>query len=159
MATQAVQQPEGRIRQVGKVVTQVTITNKADETLATHGFRPESAIRTLSLDEVLVDTGATTLCLPLDMVRALGLEHVRDIVVSTATSVDQVGLYEGARVTLHGRSATVECMALPVGSPPLLGVIPLEMLGLEPDLQNRRLRLLPETGRETHYLAPSPVIR
>lgn len=38
MKAQAIQQPEGRIRQVGKVVTRVTITNHADEILAARGF-------------------------------------------------------------------------------------------------------------------------
>lgn len=44
------------------------------------------------------------------------------------------------------------------GSEPLLGVIQLEMLGLEPDLQNQRLRLLPRSGRRTYLMAPSPRI-
>lgn len=93
----------------------------------------------------------------MDLVRQLGLRHLKDIVAATATTTEVLGIYGGAKVSLHGRSATVECMALPVGSQPLLGVIPLEVLGMEPDLQNQRLRLLPEAGRETHYLAPSPI--
>lgn len=157
MTTKVLQQPEGRVRQVGKVVTQVIITNRADETLASRGYLAGGDIRTVSLNDVLVDTGATTLCLPIDIVQHLGLSHIRDVVAATATTTEQLGLYEDARITVHGRTGVVQCMALPTGSPPLLGVIPLEMLGMEPDLQHQRLRLLPETGRDTHYLAPSPI--
>ncbi len=33
----------------------------------------------------------------------------------------------------------------------LLGVVPMETLGLEPDLRNQRLRLLPEEPGDTYY--------
>jgi hypothetical protein len=42
-----------------------------------------------------------------------------------------------------GREGTFECLELPGGSDPLLGVIPLEALGIELDLQNQQLILLP----------------
>lgn len=56
-----------------------------------------------------------------------------------------VPIYEHARLTLHGRTGTFECMGLAEGTRPLLGVVPLGMLGLEPDLKNQRLRVLPDT--------------
>jgi hypothetical protein len=34
----------------------------------------------------------------------------------------------------------------------LLGLIPLEDLGLEPDLQNQQLRALPIEGKETYLM-------
>ena len=34
---------------------------------------------------------------------------------------------------------------------PLLGAVPMEMLGMEPDLRTRNIRLLPE-GPERSYL-------
>ena len=158
MATQAVRQPEGRVRQVGKVVTQVTITNHADEILAARGFLDANSIRSVTLDEVLVDTGATTLCLPADIIAALGLPRGAAIDIETATGRSQASLYDDAKVTLQGRSATFECVERPVGAPPLLGVFPLERLGVELDLQNQRLRLLPDTGPDTYFLAPSPQV-
>lgn len=44
-------------------------------------------------------------------------------------------------------------MGLAEGTRPLLGVVPLGMLGLEPDLKNQRLRVLPDTGPDTYILA------
>ena len=73
--------------------------------------------------------------------------------VTTATGDEELELYQDAKIELEGRSGTFECIALPDGSTPLLGVVPLEMLGLEPDLQNQRLRVLPDAGRDTYMLA------
>lgn len=41
-------------------------------------------------------------------------------------------------------------MELPGGEDPLLGVTPLEVLGLQPDLKNQRLILLPKTEEDTY---------
>jgi predicted aspartyl protease len=142
---------------VGKVLASITITNRADETLAERGFIQRIDVRSLTLDDVLVDTGATTLCLPQPVIDALGLGVLRQIVVRTASGVDSMPLYEDAKITVMGRTGTFECLALAEGNEALLGVIPLEMLGLEPDLQNQRLRVLPDQGRQTYMLAPSPI--
>lgn len=152
MTAQPVSSSGGRVRQVGKVLTRLTVTNRGDETMAARGALAASEIRSQILPEVLVDTGATTLCLPIDVIRQLGLPLMRTVRASTATGVEDLELYEDAKITIEGRTATFECLALPAGSQPLLGVIPLERLGLEPDLQNQRLRLLPETGRDTYFL-------
>jgi predicted aspartyl protease len=115
-------------------------------------------VRRLSIADVLVDTGAMSLCLPIDIVQRLGLPKLRDVMVTTATGDGALELYDYARIENAGRSALFDCVALPVGSVPLLGVLPLEALGLEPDLLNQRLRLLPETGRGGRYFAMSPII-
>jgi len=52
-----------------------------------------------------------------------------------------------------GRRATVDVLELPVGTRPLLGVIPLEALGAEPDMVARRLRLLPDGPTDTYVTA------
>ncbi len=143
---------------MGKVHTQLTITNRADEVRATAGVIGPGEVRSITLADVLVDTGATTLCLPQDMVDALGLELLEEVSVATATGVTTARVYEDAKLSLYGRTGTFDCIALPEGTQPLLGVIPLERLGLEPDLQNQRLRVLPDHGRQTYILAPSPII-
>lgn len=156
MTAQPTHQTGGRIRHVGKVLTTLTVINRVDEALAERGMLAVDQVRRLSLSDVLVDTGATPLCLPIELIRELGLPLLRSMTVTTATSVEELELYEDAKIELEGRSGTFECLALPEGSIPLLGVVPLEMLGLEPDLQNQRLRLLPDTGRDTYMLAVSP---
>ncbi|MGH9852718.1 MAG: aspartyl protease, partial [Blastocatellia bacterium] len=49
-----------------------------------------------------------------------------------------------------GREGTFECLELPGGKRPLLGVIPLEAMGIEPDLRSQSLRLLPLTEQDTY---------
>ena len=48
------------------------------------------------------------------------------------------------------REGTFECLELPGGRDPLLGVIPLEALGIELDLKNQKLKLLPLEPTDTY---------
>ncbi|MGB8687156.1 MAG: hypothetical protein WCD53_07440 [Microcoleus sp.] len=50
-------------KSIGKVLTTLTVTNRADQSAAVRGFIPTEQIRSITLDNVLVDQGATTLCL------------------------------------------------------------------------------------------------
>lgn len=58
---------------MGKVTTTVTVANRIDQILAERGFIPATQIRSVTLDNVLVDTGATRLCLPEKIINDLGL--------------------------------------------------------------------------------------
>ena len=51
-------------KSMGKVLTTLTVTNRADQFAAKRGFIPTEQIRSTTLDNVLVDLAATTLCLP-----------------------------------------------------------------------------------------------
>lgn len=51
-------------KSTGKVLTTLTVTYRADQYAATRGFMSAEQIRSITLDNVLVDTGARTLCLP-----------------------------------------------------------------------------------------------
>jgi clan AA aspartic protease len=140
-----------RTIEMGKVLTELTVTNRADEVRLADGTIASDQVRSLTLQDVLVDTGATTLCLPAEMIEALGLELLKEVPVSTAAGITTARIFRDATISLCGREGTFECLELPGGREPLLGVIPLEMLGLEPDLQNQKLRVLP-TGMTDTYL-------
>ena len=139
-------------RQVGVVLVDATITNEADVVLAETGNLPDSEVRSVDIHDMLVDTGATTLALPLDMILRLGLRHFRDALVKTASGEAVVGVYKDATLTIEGRSGTFECLALPEGATPLLGSIPMEMMGIEPDLSKRSVRLLSDDSSDTYLL-------
>jgi hypothetical protein len=51
-------------KSISKVLTTLTVTNRANQSAAARGFIPTEQIRSITLDHVLVDRGATTLCLP-----------------------------------------------------------------------------------------------
>jgi len=135
---------------MGKIATSLTVTNHADEVLARNGVIKAEQVRAIALDDVLVDTGATVLCLPHRIIAQLGLNPVREVAASMANGYSQVQIYEDAKISLLGREGTFECLELPGGDQALLGVIPLEAMGIEPDLANQTLRLLPTEGRDTY---------
>lgn len=66
-------------QQIGKITTTLTIINRADQSAATRGYISPEEVRSITLKNVLVDTGATTLCLPPDVIAQLGLELLREV--------------------------------------------------------------------------------
>ena len=135
---------------MGKVTVPLTVLNRADQIRAKDGTIAMEQVRSVELRDVLVDTGATTLCLPAEMVAQIGLELLKEVDVATAMGIGKARIYRDATLVLCGREGTFECLELPGGRDPLLGVIPLEMLGLEPDLKNQALRVLPEESVDTY---------
>ncbi len=136
--------------QMGKIFTTLTITNRIDQSDVKRGFILAEQVRSVSLDNVLVDTGATTLCLPAEIIEKLGLELLREVDVATASGFQKARIFQDASISLLGRKGTFECLELPGGKDALLGVIPMEMLGIEPDLRNQTLKVLPSESADTY---------
>ncbi len=136
---------------VGTVVTPLTVTNRADQIEADRGHLQAGDVRSVTLSEVLVDTGATTMALPADVIVHLGLALREEVSILTATGPASARLYQDAALTLLGREGTFDCLELPLGTRPLLGVFPLEALGLEPDLRRQQLRRLPLEPGDTYF--------
>jgi predicted aspartyl protease len=78
------------------------------------------------------------------------LELLKEVDVLTATGISKARIFRDATISLLGREGTFECLELPGGSDPLLGVIPLETLGIELDLQNQQLKVLPISPSQTY---------
>lgn len=135
---------------MGKVTIPLTVINRADQILHNRGMISRDQVRSVQLRDILVDTGATTLCLPAEMIEQLGLELLKEVDATTATGVRSVRIFQDAKISLCGREGTFECLELPGGRDPLLGVIPMEMLGLEPNLKHQTLRVLPEQSVDTY---------
>ncbi len=100
----------------------------------------------------MVDTGATLLALPIDVIDRLGLGVRRAVTARTAAGPRQLRQFRDVELTVMGRSSTFDCLEVPAGSSPLLSVTPMEILGVEPDIQNQTLRLLPEGPDDSHIL-------
>jgi predicted aspartyl protease len=135
---------------MGKVLTSLTIINRADQILAENNVIAPERIRSINLENVLVDTGATTLCLSAAAIAQLGLSLLKEVNVSTAMGIGKARIFQDAKMLLCGREGTFECLELPGGKDALIGVIPLEALGLEPDLRNQTLKVLPTESTETY---------
>ncbi len=104
------------------------------------------------MHDVLVDTGATRLCLPRNIILDLGLPLQGEADVKIATGIEKARIYEEFHIVVEGREGVFNCIELPEGSDPLLGLIPLEDLGLEPDLINQKLGVLPISGKDTYLM-------
>jgi predicted aspartyl protease len=139
-------------QEMGKVTTTIIVTNLVDQIMADRGFIPTDEIRSVTLENVLVDTGASRLCLPAEIIAQLGLTVAGEVEVKTALGARKVRVFKGLNLSVEGREGTFNCVELPESEDPLLGLIPLEDLGLEPDLQNQRLRLLPNQGKNTYLM-------
>jgi len=137
-------------KSMGKVITNLTITNLIDQADAERGMIPPERVRSITLENVLVDTGATTLCLPKNVISQLGLRILKQVVVETAMGISDARIFQDAKISLCGREGTFECLELPAGRNALLGVIPMEMLGIEVDLKHQRLKILPDGPTETY---------
>ncbi|MGL4375037.1 MAG: aspartyl protease [Microcoleaceae cyanobacterium] len=137
-------------KEMGKVFATLTIINRADQIRAEDGTISVDDVRSITLRNVLVDTGATTLCLPADTIGKLGLKILKEVDVATAMGIGKARIFRDATISMFEREGTFECLELPGGGDPLLGVIPLEALGLEVDLKNQTLKPLPISPTETY---------
>jgi len=130
---------------MGRIMTRVKIANSTDVEIVGRGLMTPNEVRRVEID-ALVDTGATMLALPEDVVRqlgapSLGIRKVRDA-RGIVIEVEWVG---NLRVEILGREMTTDALVLPAGATPLIGQIPLEALDLVVDPKSRELRVNPES--------------
>jgi predicted aspartyl protease len=145
--------PNLQEKQMGQVITTITVTNRIDRVMAERGFISAEEVRSVILDNVVVDTGATLLSLPARIISQLGLIQVGERDVETSAGIKKGRIFADAQIIVEGREGRFDCLELPEGvSAVLLGVIPIEELGLEPDLKNRRLRVLPMNNQQTYLM-------
>ena len=77
--------------------------------------------------DALVDTGASQLCLPADMVERLRLVEVGRLRAQIADGGQRLYRLMGmVDVEVQGRSCQVRAVELPADVPPILGAFPLE---------------------------------
>ena len=145
--------PHLQAKQMGQVITTITVTNRIDRVMAERGFISAEEVRSVILDNVVVDTGATLLSLPAPIISQLSLKQVGERDVETSAGIKKGRIFADAQIIVEGREGRFDCLELPEGvSAVLLGVIPMEELGLEPDLKNRRLRVLPMNNQQTYLM-------
>jgi clan AA aspartic protease len=128
---------------MGKVMEKIKLTNSYDEDKVQSGYWKPEQVRSMEI-EALVDTGATMLMLPADVVERLGLkERGRRKVRYANGEKDTVPWVGGVRVTILGRDMIADALVEPAGTTALIGQIPLEELDLIVDPKSRELRVNP----------------
>lgn len=119
------------------------VTNYLDLENARQGVVPPESVRSEVVDG-LVDTGATMLMLPADLVERLGLPRRGERPVKYANgAVAVVPLVGAVLVELLGRDMECEALVEAVGTTPLIGQLQLEALDLIVDAKTREARVNP----------------
>ncbi len=132
-------------RVMGKVIVEAKMKNFVDEELARRGLLEPEEVREVK-KEVLVDTGATMLTLPEEVVEELGLTRGRFITASYADGTKRRRqIARGIDIEVMGREAEVECVVEAPGTRILLGQIPLEAMDLIVDPKTGKLMPRPES--------------
>jgi clan AA aspartic protease len=112
--------------------TQVTVTFRNART-------PERTWEALCL----VDTGATDCLIPAEAVEALGLEPKGEVSVVLADERETRLPFAGAEIEFMGEVTYGRVLFGPRGAQPLLGVVPLESVGIIVDPITQQIRRLP----------------
>jgi len=136
---------------MGRVTTEATFENAGDLWAAHRGLLPADQVKRVVIPDALVDTGATLLSLPTRLIQQLGLDRVGSKRVTSSVGLAEAGMYEAVRLTIMGRSCTMDVMEVPDGIPALIGQLPLEHLDFVVDLRSRTLIGNPAHGGEHIY--------
>jgi len=112
---------------MGKVIEKVKLTSL---------FEPEKSVEV----DAVIDTGATMVVLPEDIVEKLGLRKMREVKVRYANNnVEKKPIYGVVTSELKGRSANLDVLVEEKGSQPLIGKVLLELLDLIVEPKARKL--------------------
>ncbi|WP_339383718.1 MULTISPECIES: aspartyl protease [unclassified Tychonema] len=103
---------------MGRVTATIAVTNEVDKMLAERGFIATDQVRSITIDNVLVDTGATRLCLPEEIIAQLGLTLVGEIDGPTVIGSRKFRLFKNVSLALAGREGRYDCVELPAGQKP-----------------------------------------
>ncbi len=128
---------------MGRVLQTAMLRNSADLVYAQQGKLLMDEVRSLEV-EFLVDTGASYICLPKQMIQQLGLVKQKEKDVRTTNGVVKRGVFSPVSITIFDRDANLDVMELPDdGTPPLLGYLALEAMDLLVNSKEQKLIVNP----------------
>ena len=118
---------------MGKVIEKVKITNSLEPALWVEF-------------EALIDTGATMVAIPIDLVEQLGLKKNREVYVRYANNTtERKGIFGGGYIEIQGRGCTLDVIGEVEGSQPLIGQMALQLMDMVVDPGRHRLMPNPES--------------
>ena len=115
--------------------TEIELANLEDVALANRGFIAPEAVRRVTIKDALVDTGATRLCLPEQIIEQLGLTPFGNAKARTAAGIVDRTIYSEVRFTILEREGSLPVTNLPADAPVLVGHMVLEQLDLCLDIR------------------------
>lgn len=136
---------------MGRVVTEIVVENLENLWEARKGKISDADVRRVTIPDALVDTGATFLSLPRQVIQQLGLKKSFSRRIMTSKGPAESDVYDTVRLTIQGRSCNQDVMEVPDGVPALVGQIPLESLDFVVDPVNQKVIGNPAHGGEQMY--------
>lgn len=115
--------------------TRIELENLKDLYAVELGVLKSKDVRRLTIEDALVDTGATGLCLPKSLVEQLGLTPLRKTRAETANGTVERTIYSEVQYTVLERSDSIKVTDLPENAPVLVGHMVLEALDLYVDMR------------------------
>jgi predicted aspartyl protease len=131
---------------MGQVLVKVKVENIGDSLLAQTGQLASDKIRSLEVEDAVVDTGAKLLSLPTLLIRQLGLERFETRQARTSAGLVPCEIYRAVWLTVQGRRCTVDVAEVNDDCPVLIGYVPLELLDFVVDPVQRQLVGNPQHG-------------
>jgi predicted aspartyl protease len=127
------------IETMGRVTTEATIESLKDLWNAEQGLVAPDQVRRVTVDDALVDTGATMLSMPTRLIRQLGLKEQYRRRIRTSVGLAEAAVYDAVKLTIQDRTCTMDVREVPDDVPVLIGQFPLEQLDFVVDPRARRL--------------------
>lgn len=118
-----------------KHTTRIELANLKDLNLAEAGVIDPEKVRRITVENAIVDIGASRLSLPKSLVEQLGLTPVGSRKAQTTNGIVDRFIYSPVQFTVLERSGIIEVTDIPENVPVLVGHMILEMLDLCLDIK------------------------
>ncbi|MDE0481280.1 MAG: aspartyl protease family protein [Candidatus Poribacteria bacterium] len=118
-----------------KHTTRIELVNLKDLNLAEASVIDPEEVRRITVENAVVDTGASRLFLPKSLVEQLGLTPVGSRKAQTTNGIVDRFIYSPVQFTVLERSGIIEVTDIPENVPVLVGNMILEMLDLCLDIK------------------------
>ena len=113
----------------------IELTNNDELVLANAGIMNPEDVRRITVEDALVDTGATRLGLPPSLIEQLGLTPFRSEPVRTVNGLTELWIYSPVQFRLLERESITTALGVLEGTPVLIGHLLLEDLDLCLDIK------------------------
>ena len=131
---------------VGRTLVKARITNLNDWLDLKAGKKKSDEVRSIVVEDALVDTGAKMVSMPKRLIQQLGLQQFATRPSSTAVGDVPCNLYTGVRLELQGRECISDVAEVADTCPVLIGYIPLELMCYIVDPVSQQVIPSPEHG-------------
>ena len=137
---------------MGLIHVKIGLTNTVDASNAHTGLIDKGKVRRMDV-QVLVDSGATLLCINENIALELGLTQSRESMITLADGSKKACKIVGpVTINFLTRSTVVEAIVLPGDAQPLLGALPMEGMDVIIDPLTQTLGVPPDRPYMANYI-------